>query len=351
MSSRFLAAGLCVLLAIATLSSAAEGNDLTYLDDDLVATHELPSPHHVQDFSRVFQRGQNFPAFANGYLISWKTKSSADVPANVTLWNRDGVIERSARVWLAGAKSMDLSHVSATPDGEIVAAGYAVLERGSVTYFVAKTDRSGKVARVAQTNPFVPLLVCAAADGTVWSLGRDLGKDDADEDYGILRQYSLTAGQLRELLPRQSFGSGQSPVRGRRTAFLRCSDNGVVAYVNSTHEYFEILDSGETVRRFNVEPPQRGSNRVESLAVLTDGSVFASIGDPGNEPRRRVCELQKDEGQRTASWAAVPGVGQSPEEALLEPPYGMLFGADGDSLVLSSKDEGLAWVRPRLRQP
>jgi hypothetical protein len=261
------------------------------------------------------------------------------------------VIERSARVWLAGAKSVDLSHVSATPAGEIVAAAYAVLERGGVTYFVAKTDRSGEVAGVAHTGPFVPVLVCAAADGTVWSLGRDLGRDEADEDYGVLRQYSLTTGQMRELLPRSSFGPGQSPVRGRLTAFLSCTDDRVVTYVNATHEYFEILESGETVRRFKVEPPQFGSNRVESLAVLTDGSVFASIGAPGDEPRRRVCELQKDEGQRTASWAAVPGVGQSPEEALLEPPYGMLFGADGDSLVLSSKDEGLAWVRPRLRQP
>jgi len=351
MSSRLLAAGLSVLLAIATLYPAAEGSGLAYLDDDPVATHELPRPHHVQNFSRVFQRGQNFPAFANGHLISWETKSSADVATNVTLWNRDGAIERSARVWLEGARSMDLSHVSATPAGEIVAAAYAVLERGGVTYLVAKTDRSGEVAGVVHTDPFVPLLVCAAPDGTVWSLGRDLGKDEAGEDYGMLRQYSLTTGQMRELLPRSSFGSGQSPVRGRLTAFLSCADARVVAWVNATHEYFEILDSGETVRRLKVEPPPFGSNRVESLAVLTDGSVFASIGAPGDEPRRHVCELQKDEEQLTASWVPVPGVSQSPKEALLEPPYGMLFGADGDSLVLSSKSAGLAWVRPRLRQP
>jgi hypothetical protein len=49
MDSRRLAAGLCVILAIATLSSAAEGSDLTYLDDDLVATHELPRARHVTE--------------------------------------------------------------------------------------------------------------------------------------------------------------------------------------------------------------------------------------------------------------------------------------------------------------
>jgi hypothetical protein len=243
---------------------------------------------------------------------------------------------------------MDLAHVSATPDGEIVAAGYAVLERGGVTYFVAKTNRSGEVASVAHTDPFVPLLVCAAPDGTVWSLGRDLGKDEADEDYGMLRQYSLTTGQMRELLPRSSFGQGQSPVRGRLSAPLSCADDRVVTYVNATHEYFEILDSGETVRRFKVEPPPFGRGRIEFLAVLSDGSVFGSVGGMDDDPRK-VCELQKNEKQRTASWAPVPGVGQSPEETLLDPPYGILFGADGDSLVLSSKGEGLAWVRPRLR--
>ena len=89
--------------------------------------------------------------------------------------------------------------------------------------------------------------------------------------------------------------------------------------------------------------------RIEALAVLDNGTVFSSIRGRGAEPRR-VCELQKDEQQLTASWVPVPGVGQSLEEAFVSPPYRILFGSDGESLVLSSKGEGLAWAKPQIRQ-
>ena len=267
----------------------------------------------MRGFAAMFPPGTNVPDFANGYLISWTQGRSTGGSANVVLRNRDGSVERSGRIWLEGSESMDLAHATATEAGQIVAGGYGLIE-----------------------------------PGTAWSLGRDLGKDETGEEYGILRQYSFTAGQVRELLRRRSFGTGQSPVRGRMSAFLRCTKDRVVVYTNLTHEYFEILDTGDTVRRFQVDPPQFGRRRVDFLALLIDGSVFSTIGGRGDEPRR-VYELQKDEAQLTASWVPVPGAGQSPAEGFVNPPYGILFGADGDNLVLSSK-QGLAWVKPQPRQ-
>lgn len=348
MHARFVTVLLCGILAASLLPAEAQhgGGQMGDLPD--AATYQLAQAHHTQRFPEVFQPGENLPDFANGYLISWTSYSSAKDATNVVLWGRDGMVERSARIWLDDAKRMYVAHAAATDAGNVVVAGHAELRTSDVLYFVAKTDLNGEITEVVRTNPFVPMLVCMAPDGSAWSLGRDLGKDQAREDYGLLRQYSFRAGQVRELLQRRSFGPGESPVRGRLSAFLRCTKDRVDAYVNSTHEYFEILESGNTVRRFRVEPPQFGTRRIEALAVLSDGSAFSTIRGRGDQPRR-VYELQCDDEKLTASWVPVPGAGHPPEEGFVRPPYGMLFGAEGNSLVLSSKN-GLAWVEAQIRQ-
>ncbi len=245
-----------------------------------------------------------------------------------------------------------MSYATATGEGDILAAGYRMSREAGVEYFITEVGPGGQLTTVI-TNTFVPVLVCAAADGTVWSFGRDLTKGKFSQDYAMLRQYRLrerpsdsAIGQLNELLPRHSFDSKLSPAGGRGSAKLRCVDDKVVVYTSATHEYIEVLDSGETVRRFKVEEPPEGLASLFHLAVASDGHVFASVRNRGWDSSR-VHYLQLDEPTWTARWVAVPGADTTSQEGA-HPRYGLVYGTDGDSLVLGESGHGLAWVRPRV---
>jgi hypothetical protein len=81
---------------------------------------------------------------------------------------------------------------------------------------------------------------------------------------------------------------------------------------------------------------------------MSDGAAFCTVGSRGNLPGG-VYELQKDEEELSATWVLLPGTSEDSDDGRGDRPYGLLFGDDGDSLVLAAAS-GLVWVKPRIRQ-
>lgn len=276
---------------------------------------------------------------------------------NVVLYDANGLRAREGRIWFSGAARVHIGHVAVTDAGNIIAAGYVVSTDAAVASFIAKTDLSGKVAQVVRTNPFVPKMVCAASDGTVWSFGHDREKHEAKEDYAMLRQYSFDKGLLREYLPRQTFPPGPSPAlnfRGQWGAYLRCTKDGVALYVNQSDEYIELLGPSNTLTRWPVGAMPLPGMKVLGFAVTDSGQVYGAL----SEFERGLdlgwtglYELERDARTGEARWLPVPGTLNylDTKQGFPRGAFIRLWGTDGKNLIITQAGQGgLAWALPLM---
>lgn len=138
------------------------------------------------------------------YLVSWGTgnnwDASPDGPA-VTVYDREGHVAREAVVWLKDARSVSIADAAVSRNGDLVVAGGTENNAGSIANFVASVGRDGHLSKIIRTSPFMPVYICAAEDGTVWSYGIDRDKDGrAIEGSSRLRQFSFEKGQIKSAL-------------------------------------------------------------------------------------------------------------------------------------------------------
>jgi hypothetical protein len=85
------------------------------------------------------------------------------------LYDRNGAVAREAIVSFKDAKSVGIDDVAISKSGELVVAGGTESPTGAIANFIASIDAGGKIRQVVRTTPFLPVYVCAAEDGTVWS--------------------------------------------------------------------------------------------------------------------------------------------------------------------------------------
>jgi len=294
----------------------------------------------------VFVPGNLAPYFDKGFVITRELETAGPDVTNVTLWGINGTRFVEARIWFDGAVRVWISHAALTRNGQILASGGAVTSSGQRARFIAKTDLRGNVTDTIRTDDFVPVMICSAPDGTVWSFGRELVDGRERPTTHMLRQYSFQKGLVASYLPRSSFDTKVSPVvhRGAQGSYLDCSANKVVVYVARTNEYIELNYSDHMIRRWTVDAAHFRGFWMQGLAVTDSGAVYASAMQDGNWAG--LYELILD-GPETGRWELVPGTFQFDEgEGRMRSSYGMLHGTHGDSLVLGSTPQGLAWVRP-----
>lgn len=326
------------------------------------ATTGLSQPSHrvlEGDFSGagLFVANAPPPAFDRGYFISMAEWDAAGPDRTaVVLFDAKGRQARAGKIWFSGAMRVHVHYAGATETGDIIASGHAFTSDGANALFIAKTDSSGNVTQVVRTNPFAPSMVCASADGTLWSFGREL---DTREDFAMLRQYSLEGGLLRQFLPRSSFPPRSSPAAisgGFQGSFLHCAKDRVALYVNQTDEYVQLTFSDHVLQRWVLDMSSVGRAKVSGFAVTDAGHVYASLdeqytgGDPG---LTGLYELDTRAGTSTARWVPVNGtVGLlDRKQGIPRGSFMRLWGTDGQNLIISrSGDFGFSWVTP-LFQP
>jgi hypothetical protein len=307
------------------------------------AAHTLGEPTHEVSFAEAFVPGVIHPYWDNGYLIFRARETESANHTNVVLYDAQGGRAREGRIWFLDSRRVVIENVAATKAGNIVAVGHGDKADGTVAGFIAETDLTGNVERVIRTNPFFPSFACAASDGTVWALGREPEKEDAHEDYFMLRNYSFTQGLIHEHLPRMKFYRAIDTPDGQQTA-LRCTGSSVVLYSAWAKECIRIDQrhpGKNSVDRWWVDAAAVGNQRLTGFAVTDSGLVYASLGgltDSGQPAPRGLYELTvEDAAKKLMHWSPVSGAvasvapGAKPQAGL----FGDLYGADGDSLVFT----------------
>jgi len=276
--------------------------------------------------------------------------------AAVTMYDRNGKKVLEARIVLQDAARVSLLTAGATHAGGILAAGGAIFNDGSNQRFIAKTDPTGRTVQSVHMGRFTTRHVCEASDGTVWTLGHDMDlRDSPQADKNVLRHYSFEQGLLESFVSSDSIAEIPDAYSGDLIPFesyLRCGKDRVSIYLAPAAQYIEVDASTKKITRWSVDMSSVVGSNSRGFAVTDEGRVFvafASGPDPNGERKHGLYELKATPGSPIASLAAVDGTTTAFDSYKTVPNerFFRLWGADGNSLVVSSKgvNGGLSWAK------
>lgn len=310
-------------------------------------------------------RKGTLPIVSNGYLLSYaRTIRSRGSQAIFLTPLRTGKT-LALPFWLPGASSIRLDGGAVSSAGDVLLAGSYVRARaGAEANFVARVDRRGRVLSVKDLGDYTPERLCAAGDGTFWTLGQVWSREKVAPsaggpgDYALLRQYSadgaLKGSYLsRSLLPRGVVLNYRARMPQARSAFLRCGDHSVAAYLGRGTRFFlwtEVNTATGEDRSWSVRTPPQAT--MTGLALLGEHTAYASFR-PGGLYRLEMVP------SRPARWTPVPApaAGSAATAGGDRAAASILLGRDGPNLVhlmgatSPRKDPTVYWSAPAAPEP
>jgi hypothetical protein len=274
------------------------------------------------------------------------------------MYNRDGKKIVEGRVTLEGAVRVSLRAAGATEQGHIVVVGGATMTDGSTQHFIAEIGATGRTVQSIQLGEFSPQQVCAASDGTVWTLGYDWdSRDSAEADTSVVRHYDFAKGLLGRYVSLGSISKARDAflvLDSPRESFLRCGKDRVsVLFWSASHsvaQYVVLNASSEEVHRWSIIAPFAEA-QANGFALTDNGEAFVSLTarkEPENMLRLGLYKLQTTTGNASATLIPVGGTvtALKSRDALPDDTFLEVYGAEGDELVVQRAGSwGLSWAR------
>jgi hypothetical protein len=274
-------------------------------------------------------------------------------PAMVTMYDRNGKKALEARIVLQDAARVSLLTAGATHAGGILVAGGAIFTDGSNQRFIAKTDPAGRTVQSVHMGRFTTHHVCEVPDGTVWALGFNMDTHDSpDAGKNVLRHYSFEKGLLGTFVSLVSISKSPESYLAIGS-YLRCGKDRVSVYLGGpTAQYIEVDASTEKFTSWSVDTSSAVGPKTQGFAVTDEGKIFVAFADdpgPNGERKHGLYELKATPSSSIATLEFVDGTVTAFDSYATEPDgtFLRLWGADGNSLVVSRKGEqwGLSWAK------
>ena len=295
---------------------------------------------------------RSLPKVDRGMLLCYKKWADSPPGApNVSVFDGNGRQTAGNRLWLVGAAKVEIKDVAVAPGGAIVAVGSAISPSGSMTGYLVTMAGSQSVVRVVQLKTSIPYQVCAAPDGSYWTLmGPPVDFDgDKNKDYETLLHIN-SAGQVSGgFLPRSGFKTKADPAvpTDEGAPGLFCGKSGVSAYIPASGEWITVDGSGNVVTRVQIAlvPFVKTSQfdipfkyaQMLSMAMTDSGAVYGGFQDERGPMLFRL-------DQSALTWSRM-----HPENTTSGKSFTLLLGADRDSLVFEESYHdgsmlGIAWA-------
>lgn len=294
------------------------------------------------------------PDWDRGYVIHHEIEmNSSPDAAMVVMYDSTGKRIREGRIWPRGAGEVRIRRTAATHDGAILAGGWAIMQDGSISGYIAKTDLAGNTVQSAATGAFSPEQLCEAPDGTVWILGKAGHMDGAPvTDTEVVRHYSFEKGLLHSFLPEstvQAVMNSSRPWFVPFGSFLRCGKEKVSVYLDFTDEYVEINTSSFNLHRWKLDGREVQQGKASGLAITDDGRVYASLSARGlsGGGLTGLYQVRAEAGDLTAHLLPVADTISLFEKGKQQPTgtFLCLWGADGNQLAVWRVGErDVSWV-------
>lgn len=350
-------------LIIAALCCAAF---LLAVDTPFLAQDEKaqPTPGKISgslktvSYTQAMYSGGLVPDWDRGYVIQYEARTNYHPDSSIVLvYDADGNRVREVTIWPTGATSVRIRRTAATHEGAILAAGWAVVQDGSVQHYLVKTDLAGNTVQTLFTGSYYPEEICEASDGTIWSMGETSSRDVGHvENTDVLRHYSFEKGLLQSFLPQSSveglYRHSTRPWFNAFANYVRCGKNKVSVYLKFTNEYVEVDMSSLELTRWKLGEALGKNLDADGLAVTEDGRVYASFRAEGGRDLPQVhglFQIKAVLGQPVAKLLPVAGTisRPKPQEVLAPGTFVLLWGADGNQLVvwrIEADRSPVSWV-------
>jgi len=240
--------GTCILLALLVLNTTSAADP----DRVDIGIHLIPGPAAL----RVETAG----------ICRWRAsviRMDAKNEPHYALIRHDGSVAFRNSFWADGAVQATIMDMAPLDSGGAVVSGGMVQADGAIARGAMIVRPDGSIERFIRTDDYIPHLVAAGEDDTVWVFGRQRG-----DEAGIVRKYSLDGEFLGEFLPRSMFGSEVHPSMpaGRAgRSFARRLGEGVGFYSGVASEWVELDANGGLVRYIDVVVARSGELAIHDI--------------------------------------------------------------------------------------
>ena len=286
--------------------------------------------HYVQGFIA--------PAtWDKGFLLvrDHSAEESGSTQPHLTVIRKDGTVLSKVRVEIPGATQIQVYDAAALDSsGNVVIAASGWSADSQHAGMLCFASPSGKIQKVVQTNPFLPMLVKTAPDGSIWAMGGDirgLGKQSTE----VFERFSASGQLLGKWMPASEFRTpkGYYPAMlttERGQPALAASSDRIGAYVAISETWIEFAADGRVMERLSVA--SQPGEKVRRLCMTSSGGVFAMIEGPSGA---NLKELDRQQ----ARWTSLPAEGRVSSA---------LVGCENDDLILAAFPErgqqGYQWI-------
>jgi hypothetical protein len=286
-----------------------------------------------------------FRYWDKNYFITYTADDTSPSTPAVVLYDREGRVAREAIVSFIEMYSTGIDDAAINKAGDLVVSGGTEDQAGVIGNFIASISKDGRVSRMIRTSPFLPIYVCSADDGTVWSYGIERNAQGRGVQTSLrLRQYSFDKGELRAMLDVSSLNSdGWKLTEGRYPGeiSLRCTSHrvGLLNGVSSELAEFDLATNKLKVSKVEPLPPPE-EVQISGFALTESGDVFMSLHDHSTMPSRSGLFKLSFDSPGAGKWVPlIDTVGPFLHGAKV----GQLLGTDGTDLIYTRDLDGTTY--------
>jgi hypothetical protein len=250
----------------------------------------------------------SFHRWSQGRLLAWSRRPSPT--PRVGIYDSHVQLMNTVQLEIPGSAAAAITSVDLTRNGNLVLAGIATQADGAKARYVALILHNGRLSSVVRTGAYLAHYICAADDGSVWTVGDEwIGPGEIRQSgYSVLRQYSLRTGLVRELVSRDQIrGKDVSWGTMPYNAFLACNGSKVRFLSTISQQWFEYDRRTGLLTQDDLEPD---ASDITGLVVTPGGRVLASLVDKRSANQSRIFELAANDpntGGRRREFRPVQG--------------------------------------------
>jgi hypothetical protein len=277
-----------------------------------------------------------FDQWKNGFLLVWTSLPAKT--GQLSLYDSGIQLHKAVSFHIPEATQISTAAADMRASGDFVVAGYAKNERGVIARFVASVSSDGTVKSIVRTGAYQAKAVCAANDGSVWTIGEEwISPGHPKQDgYSVLRQYSMEKGLLQVALKKEAFRENELAFQMAVAGRLQCQENRIRFFSYETLQWFEFDLKTHVLKQDDLESFPSNQVQVTGVAVTAHGQVLISIQDLSSVQQARVFQLTErgKDGQR--HLIPLDGTTCSPGKMCIL----SILGVEGDKLIYLGSDAG-----------
>ena len=266
------------------------------------------------------------PSYAGNAFLRLKGNNSPS--AAIEALDLQGNLVGLASIPITDARLIAVRAFSRGIDGTLAAGGWSQSYDGRTASYLAIMPGDGQAHTIVRTDSYGVRKLAVAADGTVWTVGNVLHREDrppdADPKHGTVRHFDHSGKLIGSFFPYASLGDSLRDTIG----FMGASRDRV-GWISSGYAsqgkdrlgaYVEFTAAG-AVEEYPLPPTvQRRIDALYGLALTDDCGVFAQVLD--EKGKEQIFRLNRS----SRSWERVSPLGM---------PDGLrLAGGSGNTLAL-----------------